>query len=247
MAVAGTDRVWYAAYGSNLCAARLACYLGGGTPAGARRAYRGCRDPRPPLRAVPLALPGSVYFAWESTTWTGGMAFYDPGLPGTVAGRGYLLGVEQFLDIAVQEMHRSPGGLPPHLVAEAATRDRTVLGPGRYETVVRAGIRDGVPVLTFTAPWRARDVPWRPPAAGYLATIATGLRESHGWDARRIARYLGNRPGVAGAWRRPELFALVTRAVDLAAHHPVGSAPAGDTSLDLAAGPTRRAGGAGGR
>lgn len=243
----GGGLVWYAAYGSNLHAARLACYLSGGVPDGARRAYQGCRDPRPPRRDAPLTLPGGVYFALESRTWSGGMAFYDPDLPGPVAARGYLLTAGQFLDIAAQEMHRPAGVTPAGLVAEAVTTGRATAGQGRYETVLCAGHRDGHPVLTFTAPWRAGDVATRPPAPGYLTTIARGLRESHGWDRGRITDYLGARPGVTGHWGRPDLHALVSRVVDAAVHHPVPPGRVSDTSLDVAAGPRRRAGGVGGR
>lgn len=96
------DQLWYVAYGSNLHAARLAWYLTGGRPPGGLRTYPGCRDCRPPRRTVPLLLPGGVYFAGESRAWTGGMAFYDPELPGPAAARGYLMSVEQFADIAAQ-------------------------------------------------------------------------------------------------------------------------------------------------
>lgn len=213
MGTGDTRRVWYTAYGSNLRAARLTCYLSGGSAEGARRAQPGCRDRRPPSRAVPAALPGGIYFSLESKTWTGGMAFYDPYLPGTVAARGYLLGVDQFLDIAAQEMHRPPG-TAAGLVEEAVARGRAVLGPGRYETVIYAGDRDGYPMLTFTAPWRAGHVRWNPPSPGYLAVIAAGLRESRGWDADQVAEYLVTRPGVAGSWSRSELRAVAERVIN---------------------------------
>ena len=86
--------LWYVAYGSNLHAARLDWYLRGGRPPGGLRTYPGCRDCRPPRRTVPALIPGGVYFAGESRAWTGGMAFYDPQLPGRAAARGYLVAVE---------------------------------------------------------------------------------------------------------------------------------------------------------
>ncbi|MEO7752218.1 MAG: histone deacetylase, partial [Terracoccus sp.] len=72
------EHVWYAAYGSNLSRSRFVHYLSGGRPPGASRTYAGARDPRDPLGDVPLTLDGQVYFAWESPTWGGGIAFYDP-------------------------------------------------------------------------------------------------------------------------------------------------------------------------
>ncbi|MFY1670969.1 histone deacetylase [Plantactinospora sp. WMMB334] len=190
--------VWYAAYGSNLDAARFACYLGGGRPVGGFRDHPGCRDSTPPRTDRPVLLPGGLYFALESRTWSGGMAFYDPELPGSVAARAYLLSADQFADVAAQEMHRVPGG-PPDLIATAVASGRASAGPGRYETVVCAGILDGRPVLTLTAPWRAGDVPPNPPAPAYVATITRGLRDSHGWTDDQIARYLARCHGVPQA------------------------------------------------
>ena len=207
----GLDPVWYAAYGSNLDAARFTCYIAGGRPAGAGRDYPGCRDRCPPVRDRPLTLPGGIYFALESRTWTGGMAFYDPQLPGSVPARAYLVTAAQFVDIAAQEMHRDPGGVTD-LVAAAVADGRVSAGPGRYETVICAGAYEGHPVLTFTAPWRAGQVSWRAPAAAYLATITRGLREAHGWSASRIAGYLAGRPGVRGNWPTADLLAVVTHA-----------------------------------
>jgi len=205
--------VWYAAYGSNMHAARFRFYLTGGTPPGGLRACPGARDRRPPRRTVPLLLPGGIHFALESLTWTGGIAFYDPRLPGYAAARGYLVTAAQFLDVATQEMHRPPPGISARRLAEAVATGRVVLGDGRYETLVCAGTRAGFPVLTFTAPWSAAEVPARPPAARYLAMLAGGLREAHGWDAARIAGYLLTRPGVAGYWSRARVARIAAAAV----------------------------------
>lgn len=164
------DRLWYAAYGSNMHLDRLTCYLTGGRPHGGLRTYPGCRDPRRPVRTTPVMLPGLLYFATESQVWTGGRAFYDPGpglapaddgpgRPGAyeLPARAYLLTLSQFSDIAAQEMYREPGGDLD--LTEALTRGRARIGPGRYETLVCAGLLDGYPVLTFTAPGAARTSP----------------------------------------------------------------------------------------
>ncbi|MEV7028327.1 histone deacetylase, partial [Kitasatospora sp. NPDC093558] len=68
--------VWYAAYGSNLDAARMACYLAGGRPEGAVRDFPGCRDRRPARRDAATVLPGTLYFATHSPVWGGGRGFY---------------------------------------------------------------------------------------------------------------------------------------------------------------------------
>ena len=101
--------LWYVAYGSNLFRAMFACYLSGGRPAGGARHYTGCRDPRPARTELPVTLPGGVYFALTSRVWGGGMAFYDPALPGRAAARAYLLTRSQFCDVVSQEMRRGVG------------------------------------------------------------------------------------------------------------------------------------------
>ncbi|MDG4806693.1 histone deacetylase [Micromonospora sp. WMMD1120] len=207
--------VWYVAYGSNMHAARLAWYIGGGCPPGGRRTYPGCRDRRPPSRSVPVSLPGGIYFAGESRAWTGGMAFYDPDLPDEAAARAYLVTVEQFTDIAAQEMYR-PVDLAEATGAAievAVAEGRATLGPGRYETLVCPGGHDGVPLLTFTAPEGMSAARCRPPAPIYLGMIARGLYESHGWPAGRITTYLAARPGVPDGWTPEAVATLVTEAL----------------------------------
>jgi len=203
----GEDWVWYAAYGSNLHAARLAVYLSGGIPEGGRRATSGCRDPRPPRASRAVEVPGGIFFATTSLVWGGGRAFYDPGLPGTAAMRAYLITVSQFSDIAAQEMYGVVGeDLDLTEVLEAG---RASLGPGRYQTLLRLP-GEPVPVLTFTCPRRAGGQPGVPPSAGYLVNLARGLRESHGWPVSRIADYLAQAPGAAGHWDPSAIAALLS-------------------------------------
>lgn len=195
--MSASHQVWYASYGSNMHGTRLAVYLAG------------CRDTRPPERSVPVELPGSMYFAYESKRWTGGMAFYDPGAAGTVWGRAHLLTEGQFSDIATQEMHGVPGADMAVDLGGLGMGGRVALGEGRYETVLGLGELEGVPVVTCTAPWGMGDVEWRRPAARYLGHVAAGLAEAGRWEAGGIAEYLAGRPGVAGEWSPGEIAALV--------------------------------------
>ncbi|WP_377270791.1 histone deacetylase [Peterkaempfera sp. SMS 1(5)a] len=217
---ATAHHVWYAAYGSNMHLQRLLYYLAGGRPPDGARTYPGCRDPRRPGRMLPVVLPGRLYFALESGAWTGGMGFYDPGDPGEMPARAYLLTAGQFSDLVAQEMYRMPGADLD--LAQVSATGRAQLGPGRYETLVCPGLLDGYPVLTFTAPWRSGEVEWRPPAAAYLRYLASGLVEAHGWPVGRVARYLSSRPGAAGCWRPEEVAALIAD-LDLPVGRPEGS------------------------
>lgn len=177
-----------------------------GTDSGGARAYPGCRDPRMPRESVAVELPGTVYFATRSPVWAGGRAFYDPGAAGRAWARAHLITAEQFSDIAAQEMYRAPGRDLD--LGEALRTGRQRLGPGRYETVVCPGALDGVPLLTFTAPWGVDGVEHTVPSASYLAHLAAGLRDAGAWTADRIAAYLAARPGAAGHWTTEQVAAL---------------------------------------
>lgn len=202
------ERVWYTSYGSNMLLDRLGCYLFGGRPAGAARAYPGCRDPRPPAASLPVRLRGALYFATESVVWGGGRAFYDPGARGHVLARAHLVRASQFADIVAQEMYREPGA---DLDLTGALRDgRAVLGDGRYETLVCPGQIDGFPVLTFTAPWGLADVAWTAPSPPYVRCIAAGLLEAGAWDADAVAAYVAACPGAAGHWTKAAVRDLLT-------------------------------------
>jgi len=184
--------VWYVSYGSNMCRDRLAAYVRGGRPEGARVTYAGARDPRMPEDAVPVELPGRLYFAGSSVTWGGGVAFYDHDEPGPTAARAYRITSGQFADIAAQEMHRlpEPGDPIERLVIEGIETGRHEAGPGHYETLVDVGRLDGLPMLTFTAPHGYEAVEHTLPSPAYRAMLARGLREGQGWGDEQIEAYL---------------------------------------------------------
>lgn len=203
------SHVWYVSYGSNMASARLATYLGGGVPAGGSRHNPGARDATPPLRSAPVDLPGALYFAGESRQWGGGVAFYDHAATdrGPTCARAYLVTVGQFADIAAQEMYRTPSDEDPveallgGLLGAAAGPHR--VGPGRYETLVDVGRRDGLPMLCFTATEGIDDVEHRPPSPAYAETLAVGLRESRGWSDDCVSAYLDRVSGSAAPGHPP--------------------------------------------
>ncbi|MFD3946364.1 histone deacetylase [Streptomyces sp. NPDC058579] len=204
------SRVWYASYGSNMHPARLNRYIAGGLPpGGAGHAHPGCRDTTPPARSVAVILPGQVYFATESPVWGGGRGFYDPDADGVAWGVAHLITVEQFSDILAQEMYREPGTAVDLDLAGVLAFGRSELGAGRYETVVCPGRLDGLPLLTFTAPWRIAEVALLAPSAVYLRHLAGGLRASGAWSVDDIAEYLAGRPGALGHWTPAAVAALV--------------------------------------
>ena len=196
--------VWYVSYGSNMCRSRLAAYLLGGRPKGARRTYVGARHRRMPLEDRAVELPGRLYFAGHSPTWGGGVAFYDHDEPGPTAARAYRMTAAQFADVAAQEMHRLPQADDPieRIVIEGIETGRHEAGPGHYETLVEVGRLDGLPMVTFTAPHGFDHVPHTTPTGPYLAMLAEGLRESRGWSEEEVRGYLEARIGAAAPRER---------------------------------------------
>ena len=186
------SQVWYVSYGSNMSTSRLTCYLEGGCPPGGNRVNPGARDATPPVRSAPVDLPGSLYFAGRSKQWGGGVALYDHDEPGWTAARGYLVTGAQLADIVAQEMYRLPLEDDPieQIVLGPLPEGRHTLGPGRYETLVEVGSRDGRPLVTFTSPHGMQEVPHEAPTPAYLDTLAEGLRESRGWDDAEVHAYL---------------------------------------------------------
>jgi hypothetical protein len=208
------DKVWYVAYASNLGTARFRCYLTGGRPAGGRRTYPGCRDPADPAERFSFEHPGGLVFAGTSGVWGGGMAFFDADRAGRVACRAYLLTVEQFGDVVAQEMRHPPGGDFARALAAVLPEvgELHTMGPGRYETVLRLGVRDEVPMLTVTSSDVAA-LTLSAPSPAYLRSISAGLREAHGWAEGRIAEYLTAAPGVRGALTPDEVLAAMGNGV----------------------------------
>ncbi len=201
------EQVWYASYGSNMSSRRFHHYIKGGRPVGASREYPGSRDRTLPLGVAPVELSGTVFFAWESPTWGGGIAFYDPDAAGTSYAVAYLLTAGQFADVAAQEMHRVPEADLD--LTDLWADGRTSLGPGRYERLLVVGEIEATPVVTFTASWTQDGVDLNAPVAPYLATMAEGLREGHGLDDATVVDYLLARPGAEPAWTRASMAAAL--------------------------------------
>ena len=204
------ELVWYASYGSNMDTARLRYYLAGGTPPGGLRAHPGARDARPPRESRGVVVPGEVYFAQTSTLWGGGIAFYDQARPGVAAMRAHLLTIGQFSDVAAQEMRREPGVDLDLSGVLAGGRDE--LGPGWYETLQHLGDLEGHPLLTFTAPWSADDLPSNAPTAPYLRMLARGLASGHGWEPAEVSAYVSQLRGARGEWPHRSISALLADA-----------------------------------
>ena len=110
------------------------------------------------------------------------MAFYDPALPGRAAARAYLLKPRRsFADVVSQEMRREVG--EDLDLSRVLATGRQVIGPGRYETLIKVGEHGGHPDAHVHLPGRARRRRRPHVSAEYATMVGNGLREAHGWTA----------------------------------------------------------------
>lgn len=210
MTARASGRIWYVAYGSNLALQRFRVYLTGGPVPGGARDYPGCRDPQPPTEVAALHVPGGLVFAGRSRVWGGGIAFLDPCAGRTVAARAYLLTCGQAADVVAQEIRQPPGGTWARHTEEqlaSVTEHLPTSITALYDTLHLLGDRDGVPMFTLTH-GDVGSMPTATPTAPYVRWITVGLREAHGWDAGRIARYLSAVPGAGAGWTPGAIAAL---------------------------------------
>jgi hypothetical protein len=173
--VSGSPLVWYVAYGSNLCAARLRCYLAGGSPDGSTsRRYPACASGTEVLDTRPVRIPHRLYFARASKNWNGGgVAFLDLERvePAPTYGRAWLITHDQLTHLATEEN----AGLSTEVPLTALSAPPTELrDEGWYRMLLPLGDLDGMPAVSLTG----RPKPPQRPDPAYLATLRAGLTEA---------------------------------------------------------------------
>ena len=220
-----SDLVWYAAYGSNLLAARFLTYLTGGTPPHRtnEQPHQGARQSTLPLDDRPWPIPHRLFFAASTPNWGGGaLAMLDTGATTDhpTLGRIWLITGEQFEDLFRQENgHQVPASPQPGDGSPGDSPDRLFsidqLDVGGhldvldtwYGRVVHLGPGPGGhPVLTFVGAEPDRHQPG-PAHESYLRTVGLGLMESWQLDLETAVDYLIGRDGNAGAVARETVTA----------------------------------------
>ena len=160
------DDVWYAAYGSNMCAERFACYIQGGFCKDNGRHYAGCSDKTLWTGTYFTEVRGSVCFGNHSSSWGGGVAFYRDSPCGKAVVRLYRIKRSQLHEIQAQEGN----------------------SPKWYGKIACLGIgADGAPIFTLTCerkPERAK------PTAAYMNVLRRALEEEGGMEKKEVERYL---------------------------------------------------------
>lgn len=155
------EYVWYACYGSNMSKERFMKYI------------RRCSDTTEPVEEEAMFLPYSIYFAYNSSTWSqGGVAFLDDTQSGLAYGRRYKIKSSQF-----HEIMRMEGAI--------------------YSKKITLNSIDGIPCYTFTSPVKRTDS--NVPSREYFETIVKGILETNECLTKATAEaYLLSR-GILGA------------------------------------------------
>ncbi len=176
-----SGELWYVAYGSNLSARRLQRYLDHAPVS------------MPPTDARTTTLPHRLFFAHDSSIWTGGTAFVDPVIDDREAtlATAWLVRTDQFLSIAAQESGRAVIDL---VVDDLPGEPGEVLRfpQLRYGAVLACASPDERPAYTVTTPADPLPAPTTPHAS-YLDTIVEGLVLEHGLRESDARAYLAER------------------------------------------------------
>ncbi|KAH7428788.1 hypothetical protein KP509_09G017500 [Ceratopteris richardii] len=204
--------VWYASYGSNMWKDRLLCYLQGGQVQGMGTRCVGARNKASPVNTCWLQVENEMFFGHSYTqTWgAGGVAFLDP-RPKTGVSTHiclYKITLEQFNDLFLQEnriFDYESNIINEHTLWQSSTPQhascitRTLIEDSWYGTILQLGVKDGIPILTFTCSdedlqkFRSGLLPLCPPSEAYLQALARGLIEGLGLTKEDALSYLSHK------------------------------------------------------
>lgn len=202
------DLVWYAAYGSNMSEERFLHYINGGIPSGSERNYEPCSDLTPPKDIRPYEINFELFFARESSSWKGGIAFIETekNIEIKTLAKLYLISKTQFNHLAKGETQaQSTVDID---FDQAVNEGKTVFKrPSWYGMVLFLGYFEDLPVFTLTGE-RPIEV-FTKPSEKYISIIGSGLRQTHGLNNQEIFQYFSGKKGICGYYKNYELYDLV--------------------------------------
>lgn len=189
-----SNKVWYAAYGSNLLRERFDCYIYGGTPEGSAVTQMGCTDKTPPSRNEPIKILHELYFSGMSRNWENKAVAFIKAVRddnSLTLGRKYLIKENQFIEILRQENALAPTDSTIEAdIDHASAEGELIVSDTLYGRVIYLGESGGFPVFTFTGVKNDADIKVGPPGHAYLKIIIRGLCETYRFDAEEIIGYL---------------------------------------------------------
>lgn len=202
--------VWYACYGSNLREERFLCYIQGGTPPGALKNYKGCRDTSRPKKSRAITIDHEMYFAQKAPTWNhGGICFLKTAKnsKARTLGRTYLIKSQQFIDLVKQEL-KFEGAIHIDFEKLKEYGSYNCLNNGRYGLLLYLGEMEGAPIVTFTSE-NYLETEINPPDKEYLLTIIRGIKEIYTLSDAEIVDYLQQKKGIQNYFKTVEIEKLV--------------------------------------
>ena len=159
--------IWYACYGSNINEDRFMIYING-DKSGKLAEAKGCSKKDKPLESKPYILNAPIYFASHSKKWNCGVAFLDYEGVGNSYGKIYKIRMSQFKGIYEQENAKNS-----------------------YNAIIYVDKCEGVPIFTFTAPERRKDL--EPPSKEYCDVMKKGILDTYkNLDEKDIDIYFQN-------------------------------------------------------
>ncbi len=188
---------------------RFLHYLDGGRPRGSTKKMVGARDDSRPQNdeIKPLKSTHELYFARYSKRWGGGVAFIQEDDSQTLY-RLYLLGKDQFKDVALQECGMEVGrGLEEKITLKRG--DYVFNDRSWYGKIVFLGLREDKPIYTVTSPVDLREKA-KEPSEAYLHHIIKGLKTTYKMKKKEILDYLMSKRGLPDDFL-PTLDKLVQR------------------------------------
>lgn len=210
------ERIWYACYGSNLQEDRFLCYIGGGTPKGSKRTYKGSTDKALPKANKTYLIPHELYFAKKSHTWSGGApAFIKPNFEekAQTFGKIYSISRGQFIDLVKQEVNFD-GDLQIDLEKVIKQGYLDVATDVWYDRILFLGYDEEMPIFSFTNAEFLKDE-INTPHLLYLEKIILGLRETYQFTSEEIKKYLETKTGLANTKMATELEKLIAKTITI--------------------------------
>jgi hypothetical protein len=200
-----------------MCFERFLCYIVGGKVEGMRVTCEGCRDKTHPIKSQRVSIPHTLYFAEDSMTWGGGVAFLHPSKDEehSTIGRMYLITVNQFQEVVAQEN----GALSGFVDLKKVSQKKILkVSDGWYGHVMHIGDHEGYPILTFSN--NLEKIAVNPPNDSYIRIISTGLKQME-LDHHTIVQYLQNKQGVKDHYHVDKLHEIVRSSPANLEFHPL--------------------------
>ena len=212
-----SEYIWYACYGSNLYKKRFLLYILGGSLESSNRIHLGCSNKELPKRDSTITIPFELYFSKKSKAWENMAISFVKSKKDESArtlSRLYLVTVEQYTEIIMQENGKNPSYMKPEIDFQLTIKTGvSTIGDKddylRYGKLLYISEKEGFPIFSFTAKWADETIKCEKPGGKYLKAVINGIKESFDLSHDEIFNYLKNRCGIKSKISEIELYELI--------------------------------------